>query len=440
MSHPQGVRRSQLPVWVAGFARLLNAVGRALRALGAPIDRLSEERLLHVAQRKTGLSDFGDDGFRMPLRTLIRSYNEEGGLACIARLIMRRKISAALVNRLLVTNALHRHPEILQVPIRRPIFIVSLPRTGTTFLHKLLAQDPHARPLLAWETLMPARRPADIDRGLDPRIKRAQCLVKVLMSLAPALRTIHDIDPQGPEECGMLLQNTFVHAAQVSPIYREWYLRQPVEVIEAAYREYRQQLQLLHWERPHEGHWLLKSPLHLYAIGALRPVFPDAAIILIHRDPRRAIASMGSFLSVADDVLTDDAGGDDTERRAAPGPLVVRWVAEGLRRAEAARAHVEPGRLYDMYYHELVADPLGAVQRLYAHFGYPYTREFETRASAWLMEHPQHKHGEHRYDLEQLGLDHRMIEDTFSWYTERYHIPPESQSTAVTPAPRRMPG
>jgi hypothetical protein len=249
--------------------------------------------------------------------------------------------------------------------------------------------------------------------------------------LAPAVRKIHDIDPEGPEECRTLLQNTFVFPLQLSPIYREWYLRQPAEVIEAAYREYRQQLQLLHWQRPHDGHWLLKSPAHSYAIDALLTLFQDAAIILIHRDPYRSIPSMCSFLGLVHHLMTDEANTGDPNGRGALAPLVLKWAAEGLRRTEAARAHAEPGRIYDMYYHELVADPLGAVRRMYAHFGYAYTREFETRATAWLKEHPQHKDGQHQYELEQFGLDRQMIDDALSWYTARYHIPPES---AIPPA------
>lgn len=431
MSHAQRARRSRLPVLVSGSLALLNAVGGVLQALGAPLDRLSEEHLLQAARRNTGLSDFGDDGFRAPLRMLIRSYNEEGGLSCIGRLAMRRRILAGLVNRLLVTRELKRHPEISDVPIRRPIFIVSLPRTGTTLLHKLLAQDPHARPLLAWEATMPARRPVDIDKNSDPRIRHVQRLVKVIGFLAPTLRTMHDFDPGGPEECVGLLRNTFVLAWQISSTYRDWFLRQPAEVIEAAYREYRQQLQLLHWQRPHDGHWVLKAPVHLYAIDALLRLFPDAAIILIHRDPYRVIPSTCSLMSLLHDVMTDDP-----QRRDALGPSVVRWAAEGLRRGEAARAHAEPGRIYDMHYQGLVADPLEAVQGLYAHFGYPYTRAFETRAAAWLKEHPQHEHGEHRYTLEQFGLDRQMIDDAFSWYRERYHIPPESVISSGVPEPR----
>ena len=152
---------------------------------------------------------------------------------------------------------------------------------------------------------MPGRRPADIDQKPDPRLKRAQRLAKVFRLLAPAVRRIHDIDPEGPEECAMLMKNTFVSAAQPTPIYRDWFLRQAAEVIEAAYREYRQQLQLLHWQRPHDGHWLLKSPAHSYAIGVLLTLFPDAAIILIHRDPYRSIPSTCSFWGLVHHLMTD---------------------------------------------------------------------------------------------------------------------------------------
>jgi hypothetical protein len=330
------------------------------------------------------------------------------------------------MNRLLIANELKRRPEILQGPIRRPIFIASLPRTGTTFLHRLLAQDPNARALLLWEALMPARRPAVIDGGRDRRLKTAQRLAKVLTVMFPGSRKIHELDPEGPEECGALLQNTGFNAGQVSPIYREWFLRQPAEVLEAAYREYRQQLQLLHWQRPHDGHWLLKCPGHSYAIEALLTVFPDAAVVLTHRDPSRAIGSMCSLLGVVHHLMTDDSTTEDPTRRGAVGPLVVSWVAEALRRVEAARAHAEPGRIYDVRYQDLVADPLAVVQRMYAHFGYPYTEEFEERALAWLKEHPQNKHGAHRYESEEWGVDRQAIDDAFAWYRERYHIPRES--------------
>jgi hypothetical protein len=409
-----------LPAVVSGLITGLNALGGVLRVLGAPLDRLSEERLLHAAQQKTGLSDFGGDGFRIPLRMLIRSHNEEGDLKPIGRVMIQRYILRGLVNRLLIANELQRHPEILHARIRRPIFIVSLPRTGTTLLHKLLTQDPQARPLLAWEAMMPARRPVDIDHGPDPRIRQAQRLAKVLTFLAPVLHRIHDLDPLGPEECAPLLRNTFLIAWEMSPVYRDWFLRQGAAVTEAAYREYRQQLQLLHWQRPHDGHWVLKAPLHLYAVAALLALFPDAAIVLIHRDPARVIPSACSLASILLDAVTGDP-----ERHATLGPLVVSWAAEGLRRVEAARANAEPGRIYDLRYHELTADPLGAVQRLYAHFGYPYTREFEVRATAWLKENPQHKHGAHRYTLEQFGLDRQVIDDAFFWYSERHHIPRE---------------
>jgi Sulfotransferase family len=410
-----------VPVLVAGIVKLLNVVGGGLRALGVPVDRLSDEHLLRAARRRTGFSDFGEYDFRPPMHMLLRSYNEDRRLYASARILMQRRAVARLVNRLLVANELAGHPEIVQAPIRRPIFIASLARTGTTFLHELLAQDPQARSLRAWEVMRPGRWPAAIGREPDPRMRRAERRVKLLKFLFPTLKTMHELSPGGPVECGMLLQNTFLLAAETSPTYREWFLRQPAEVTEAAYRDYRRQLQLLQWQHPREGHWVLKSPVHSYAVDAIRTLFPDSAIVLIHRDPYRVIGSTCSLMSVLYDAMTDDP-----EWRDALGPNVLRWAAEGLRRTEAARTRAEPGRIYDIHYPDLVADPLGVAQRLYAHFGYPYTPEFRARATGWLQEHPQNKHGAHRYSLEQFGLDRKMIDDALGWYCERHQIRRES--------------
>jgi len=417
MSQAQRVRRS--PV-ISGLATLLNAFEGAARALGVPLDRISEEDVLRAAQRKIGLSDFGDDGFRIPLQALIRAHNEDRSVTSTGRFVMRLVISRALVNRLLIANELKRHPEIRSLPIRRPIIIASLPRTGTTFLHKLLAQDPHARPLLGWEALAPVPK-----RLPDNRLKRAQRHARLRRLLVPGLRTMHAYEPDGAEECIPLLRNTFVLPLRQSRVYHEWYVRQPAEVIEAAYREYRQQLQILQWQRPSQGHWVLKSPAHSYAIRALLAVFPDVAIVLTHRDPHRMIASLCSFSNVR-------AAFSGVSGSSSITSFVVEFATEALRRVEDARTHAEPSRIYDLLYQDLVSDPLGAVQRLYAHFGYPYTPEFERRATAWLREHPQDRYGRHRYSLEEFGLDRRMIADRFSWYSERYHIPPESAIVSDT--------
>jgi len=414
------IRHSPVPLWVSGLVKVLNTVGAGLGALGAHVGRRSETQLLHAAQRKTGLADFGDDQFRLPLRALIQASSAPGRFNFAGQLMSQLGISRTLVNRLLINNELKPHPEILDVPIRRPIFIASLPRTGTSFLHKLLAQDPHARALLAWEALLPARWPADIDKTPDPRIARVRRLVRLHRFLARGRRALHDIDPEGPEECAVLLQNTFVTPHPRLSTYLAWYLEQPAPVIHAAYREYRQQLQLLQWQRPHEGHWLLKCPLHLFAIDAILTVFPDSAVVLTHRDPVEAIASMCSLQSLTNEVMAGDP-----EHRDALARRTITWAAQGLRRAEAARQHADPGRIYDIRYNELLADPLAVVRQLYAHFGYDYTPAFEARATAWLARHPQHEFGKHSYTEAQFGLDRRVIDAEFSWYRERYRVAPE---------------
>jgi len=420
MNTSHHVRRPQASVLASGLVGLVNAVGGGLRALGASIGQRSDEQLLEAARRKTSLADFGADGFRLPMRTLLQASGEAGRLNFTGQVLSELRVVRALVNRLLITSELKRHPEILEVAIQRPIFIASLPRTGTTLLHKLLAQDPHARPLRAWEALLPARRAADVDKVPDPRIARIRRLARVLRVLAPRLRTLHDFDPDGPEECIMFLQDTFVVPLPGVPTYLAWYLRQPASVIEAAYAEYRQHLQLLHWQRPHDGHWVLKCPAHLFAIDAILAHFPDAAIILIHREPSEVIGSTCSLLSVYTELMAAER---EEQRDALPG-RVTHWVAAGLRRAEAARERAAPGRIFDISYQELVADPLGAVQRLYAYFGYPYDRAFEMRATQWLVENPQHKYGRHTYGREQFGLERHAIDDTFAWYRDRYGIRP----------------
>jgi hypothetical protein len=411
--------------------RVFNAVSRALGRLGLPGASLDEESLLAAARRLTGLQEFGDESFREPLGVLLRAYNEESELNPAGRWLVRISTLTLLCNRLRVHDQLSQHPDILDTPVRRPLFVAGLPRTGTTLLYNLLAQDPAARPLLMWEAVFPAERKRK-PTAADSRLRITKTITRTLTHLAPQLPAVHPIEPEGPEECSRLLMNTFVTSYALMenyvPSYYRWLASQPEEVFDRAYRDYYQQLQLLQWQRPPRGHWVLKSPAHLFALGSLMRTFPDAAIVQIHRDPHKVVPSLCSLFAVYQGITSDRV------RSRMLGPEILELCVEELRRGSLACQSVAPGRVLNLRYAELVADPAAAVRNVYEHFNYPLPDDFDRRAVAWVQHNPKDKHGKHVYDLAQFGLTPAMIDEALETYCREYQIEPEGRRPAAAQA------
>ena len=403
--------------------RLFNALGGLLGKTGLRLTSLDEQSLLAAARRRTGLDDFGGEGFLAPLRILLKAADEEAELNSFGRIMVRTSVWLLLCNRLRVQEQLRRHPEILTTPVRRPLLVLGLPRTGTTLLYNLLAQDPRARPLRTWEAVAPAPRDAEWGRQPDPRIARTRRAIKLLCYVAPALPAVHAIDAEQPEECSRLLMNTFVTAYAVMenhiPSYTRWVLEAPAEVIEASYRDYYRQLQVLQWQSPSPGHWVLKAPVHLFALGPLLRIFPDAAVVQLHRDPCKVVPSLCSLFAVYRGMASD---------RVEPlrlGPEVLDLCVEGLHRGGCAREAAGADRVLDLKYVDLMADPIAVLRHIHEHFGYEFSAGAASRARQWLDANPQHKHGKHRYDLQQFGLDAQAIERALGPYCRQYGIEPE---------------
>ena len=415
--------------------RLYNRVGGWLRTLGLPMGSLTESSLIARARRRTGLVDFGDESFREPLGVLLRAYEQESELTPLGRLLVRASTVALLSNRLQVEAASREHPEILQSPLQRPLFIAGLPRTGTTLLYNLLAQDPGSRPLMMWEAISPVPRHGEAGREPDPRIARTALIVKILNRLAPRLMAVHPVNPTGPEECSRLQLNTFVTAYAIMenhvPSYREWFLAQPESRLMEAYRDYGRQLQVLQWQHPAPDHWVLKSPAHLFGLGPLMKVFPDARVLQIHRDPHKVIPSLCSLFAVYQGMASDHV------RPKLLGPEVVSLAVEGLRRSQAAREAAPEGRILDLQYKKLVTHPIDTLRRVYDHFGYPWSDAFERQARQWMDGNPKNKHGKHRYDLAQFGLTPGMINEAFGPYCRQYGIEPEERPAFVKSAEKK---
>jgi len=398
--------------------RAFDWLGGALRAAGVPFASLAEAGLLAAAERRTGLRDFGDERFREPLRRLLASLESEARLTPFGRVLARREIARLLENRLRVTDAFVRHPEIAGGEIRQPLFVVGLPRTGTSILHELLAQDPANRVPSSWEVMHPWPPPEQASRESDPRIAQVDRHLQGIDRLLPDFRAMHPMGARLPQECVAITAHEFesliFHTSYRVPGYQAWLdRRDPRDV----YRAHRRWLQYFQWRHPAQR-WVLKSPGHLWTLDALLAVYPDAHIVQTHRDPLQVIASLVSLITTlrglgSDEVDPREIGADWSER-----------LATGLRLASEARDRAPggPGRFFDLRFEELVGREIEQVRRIYAHCGWPLSAEAEARMRRFLAENPRDKHGRHRYSLAFAGLTAERLRPAFKTYQQRFDV------------------
>jgi hypothetical protein len=392
--------------------RAIDALGGRLERLGLLRFPMDEEALCAIACRQTGLKDFGDERFRLGLRQQIEGQRVFERFPFISRLALRFLTLRALRNRLLIEEQIAAHPEILQERIVKPLVIVSFGRMGTTLLQNLLAQDPAGRSLANWEAAAPARPKAS---GVDPRLRRARRQVWLLKHALPKLGKLHTFEAEGPQECGVLLRNAF-YRPDVGQSPRAWLQQLTPEWMDWAYGQYRRQLQLLQWQRPAPGHWLLKWPLHSIAIETLLRTFPDAVIVQTHRDPIEVIPSVCQVAAQLTFFLGD-------ERWAEVPRELMLFIADVLRRGIEARQRIPAGRVLDVQFRDLVREPIATLRRIYEHAGYPFSDEVRRRAEQWLAAHPKPKREKDYYDLRQFGLDAAEVDATFAFYRDYFQIP-----------------
>ncbi len=402
--------------------RVINGVGGALRAAGLPLVRLDESSLLNRAVKITGLSDFGDEAFHGPLRILLHAFEHEAALTTLGRVIGRTDVVRTLENRLRMVDTCKRHPEIASGEVRRPLFILGLPRTGTTILHELLAQDSSNRVPMTWEVMHPWPPPERATYDTDPRIAQVEKHFSGVDKILPGFKAMHPMGAQLPQECVALTQHDFAtmiyHTTHNVLSYQQWLDAADLRPVYAAHRR---QLQYLQWRCPAER-WVLKSPGHLWALDALLAVYPDACIVQTHRDPLKVIASLTSLItllrSMGSDAIDPVAiGADWTER-----------LAQGLQRTMDVRARglLRDDQVFDMHFSEFIGNEVAMVRRIYAHFGIELTADAEARIQRFLAANPKDKHGAHRYRLADAGLDPVVERRRYAAYQERFGIASEA--------------
>jgi len=411
MKNDRRIERRRAPLLLRAF----EAAGRALERFGLLRINLDEQALCAAARRRTGLDDFGDERFRPLFRQQTKEVQDLfGQFPFIGRVMARLWVLKPLCNRLLIEQQIKDHPEVLRVTVPRPLIVTGLPRTGTTLLANLLAQDPGSRTLVLGEGLSPAGPTGKAGRDSDPRLRRAARLVKLVSLLAPQVHEVYIVEAEATMECGMLFRNTFLPRYATARDLAQWRAVFSPDSWEWAYGEYHRQLQLLEWQYPARDHWVLKWPDHLWALDTLLKMVPEATVVQTHRAPEQVVPALCQADARFGYLLSDALWAK------LPGHMM-SGVVEALRRSIEVRQRIPAGRVWDVSYNRLTADPIGAVREIYEHLGYRYTNEFEKRARAWLQKHPAPRRSERYYDLELLGLDLAGFRSALAFYDHYQH-------------------
>jgi len=341
------------------------------------------EQLLQEARDSTGLADFGDDDFREPLERLVLALNTEARLNDFGKIRAQMTIASGLANRLRIHEYLQQHVQVREERVTRPVFIVGLPRTGTTALHHLLNQDANNRTLRLWEAQNPM------------------------------------IDAEEPDECYMLLNRSFMSVEYSAmfhiPSYANWLYANLCSRDSYAY--HKQQLQLL--QSRHPGHWVLKAPFHQLGLSEILKYYPDAIIVQTHRAPLSFVASGCSFSELLRRSSSEHID------KAEIGRDWMDMLNIYTRTFEADRARLEPnfpGQFLDVHHDDFVADPWPAVEAIYRMRGTGLEGQGRAAMQTWLDAHPQGKHGKHQYRLEDYAITRGEVEALFTDYVERYGL------------------
>jgi cytochrome c5 len=420
---PNGIARPpRLPFAV----RAVNRLAGALRATGLPLARLDEASLLGEARRNTGLSDLGEGPFLEPLRLLIDSLEQEARLTWLGRSIARRELVRVIGNRLRLVEDRRAHPEIAAETIRRPLFVVGLPRTGSTILHDLLAQDPANRVPLTWECMWPSPPPERDRYETDPRIAECDAQFPGVDKLIPGFKAMHPMGARLAQECVALFQHSLAtpifHNEYRVPRYEDW-----VDSCDWGphYEFHRRQLQHLQWRCPGER-WVLKSGVHMWGLEHMLATYPDARVIQTHRDPVKVATSFASLATLVRSMGSSGVNAAEVAADWAPR------LAKALHHAIDVRDgsdHPE-ARFHDLQFRAFVKDPFAAVEGIYADFELELSGEAADRMRAFIAANPQGKHGVHSYRASEYGLDPGVERQRFARYIERFGIEIEPEGAA----------
>ncbi|MGN0063589.1 MAG: sulfotransferase family protein [Nocardioides sp.] len=368
------------------------------------------EEIAEAAVRSTGLSDFGDGAHEEGLRVIVEDLNSaEAGLTGRGRAFQRAEVKSALTGVLLTEAAFAAHPGHADVAIERPVFLMGLPRTGTTILHRLLHADPASQGLEMWLTQFPQPRPPRDSWEADPRYAAMQRAFAAHHAESPEFMGIHYMDAATVEECWRLLRQTGKSNSYEStaylPRYTEWLAGQDWT---DAYARHRRNLQLVGLNDP-DKRWVLKNPSHMTALDALMAAYPDALVVYTHRDPVTCITSACSLAVGATEGHSETFVGETIGRT-----QLDLW-SRSYHAFHDARGRYDQSQFVDVAFGDLVRDQVGTVRSVYDAFGLDWTPEVEAAVTEIDREAKQGKAApRHTYSMGDYGLSERTVLDAFA--------------------------
>ena len=378
------------------------------------------DAVVAAARAVDGLRDFGDDSYRQPLELLLWSLEHEAQLNPLGRQVLRQRMVDILATRLRVADYLRRFPEIRDEEITAPLFIVGLPRTGTTMLHRTIAADHRMFAPLWYEVRYPSPAPDwNFTAAGDARITAARAEMAAMLAANPELMAIHPMDATGPDEDIMLLEQSFysfnTQAFANIPSFDAW--------IESrdhtpGYEYFRLLLRFLQWQKKRSGQqgerWTLKAPHHLHYMDLVFKVFPDAKVVQSHRDPVETLPSLTSLIAGVWVIYSDSADPMEVGRQWS------RKFARGMQHTMAVREAMGEGRFLDLWFEDTVSQPLAEIQKVYDFLGMELTPEARTEMARWQEFNRRELRPTHDYSLAQYGFTEAGLEQQFRAYRERF--------------------
>ena len=399
--------------------KLINRMGRGLKKLGIEKPSLlPTETIIRKAKKQVGLSDFGDESFIPALEKLAVSLEREARLSQLGRIAVHGMLLDNLKLRLSLIEYRKQRPEIALQRITRPLFVLGLPRTGTTILYELLAQDPAHRAPSTWEVAQPIPPAQRASFYTDSRISEVEKSVKKMEFLAPGFQAIHAMGAELPQECVTLLAPHFISdqfgVSFYIPKYRHWTLEQDMTAAYQWHKQFLQHMQVDYMEQ----RWVLKTPPHLAYLDTLIKHYPDAAIVQTHRAPMEVLGSISSLSCTLHSAFSDDID------PVATGQAEADYFSEMLSLGMEQRAAMadEDSRIFDIQFNDIISDPIKVIENLYSHFGFDFSNRVREAMQDYLNNRPRDKHGEHRYTLEEFGLSQHQHGPMFADYCRKFDL------------------